>query len=99
MDGDLACQTDVTSDARDLYRARDGNDECEDCLWAAAGRGTALLLAPEQDETDTRWTAGSEIISLARAVLALGQRGQARAVAPADAGAADDATAGRPGRG
>jgi hypothetical protein len=87
MDGRLACQTDVTPDARDLYRRV--TDECEldgDCGIDLRLRGAPMALLPEDDEGDQRDDAGT-VISLARAVLALGQRGDARAIKPGRADA------------
>ena len=80
MDGRLACQTDVTPDARDLYRRVD--DECQldgDCRLDLQLRGAAMALAPDEDDGDNTGT----VISLARAVLALGRRGEARSIQPA----------------
>jgi hypothetical protein len=73
----------VTPDARDLYR-RVG-DDCDGCRIDLQLRGAAQALMAEDDELDNAGT----VISLARAVLALGQRGLARAI-PA---ARDDADA------
>jgi hypothetical protein len=81
MDGRLACQTDVTPDARDLYR-RVGED-CDGCRLDLQLRGAALAVMAEDDDLDNAGT----VISLARAVLALGQRAEARAIAPAQADA------------
>jgi hypothetical protein len=75
MDGRLACQTDETPDARALYAARIFVD-CEDCQVGLATRGLAMAAPFEDDEP-------AEITSLARAGLALGQRADARAIAPA----------------
>jgi hypothetical protein len=77
MDGRLACQTEVTPDARDLYRRAD--DDCDGCRIDWQLRGAAQALIAEDDELDN----GGTVISLARAVLALGLRGEARSIAPA----------------
>jgi hypothetical protein len=75
MDGRLACQTDETTDARETYGVQLG--DCDDCQVALAARGTALPLAFEDD--------AGELTSLARAVLAGGQRADARSIAPGEA--------------
>jgi hypothetical protein len=88
MDSRLACQTDVTPDARELYRLRGEDGACDDCRLATALRGAIVPLGLnglDPEENDVTWTSGGAIVSLARAVLALGQRGPARAVAPGDA--------------
>ena len=79
MDGRLACQTDVTPDARDLYRR--AGDDCDSCRLDLHLRGAAMALAGDDEDGDNTGT----VISLARAVLALGRRGEARAIAPARA--------------
>jgi hypothetical protein len=84
MDGRLVCQTDVTPDARDLYRRAD--EDCDGCRIDRQVRGAAMPLRLEEDDLDNTGT----VISLARAVLALGQRGEARAIAPARSDDADD---------
>ena len=77
MDGRLACQTDQTPDARDLYRASMG--DCDDCLLMAGIRGTAA--APTEDDQT------GEITSLVRAALGAGQRADPRPMARNEAGA------------
>jgi hypothetical protein len=73
MDGRLACQTDETTDAWEIYRLTPG--DCEDCRGAGLLRGVALAPPLEDD-------APGEITSLAKAALGLGQPAPARAIAP-----------------
>ena len=75
MDGRLACQTDETTDARQNHGAT--VDDCEDCRVVARLRGAPVALADDER--------AGPVTSLARAALGLGQRADARSVAPRDA--------------
>jgi hypothetical protein len=73
MDGRLACQTDETTDAWEIYRLSPG--DCDDCKVAGQLRGVAMA-PPLEDEGP------ADITSLAKAALGLGQAAPARAIAP-----------------
>ncbi len=72
--GRLACQSEVTADARDLYSANLEAADCDACWVAMTDRGLALPLAEEDPP--------GEMLSLARSALALGMRAEPRSIAP-----------------
>lgn len=68
MDGRLACQTDETPDARELYGLT--VEDCGACRLDAAVRGAPVPLRDEDE--------AGEMISLAKAALGRGPRIDAR---------------------
>ena len=71
MDGRLGCQTDETTDARGIYGLV--ADDCGECALDARMRGAPVGLLDDEE--------AGEMISLAKAALGWGQRGEARPIA------------------
>jgi hypothetical protein len=74
----LACQTEVTADARDLYAA--GVSACEDCEQEVLLRGAPVAMSVSEADDER----GPAFTSLVQAALGQRPRAEARAIAPAE---------------